>query len=377
MRLLLLLLAGTTLTASAPSPQNALLRARAEAREAANRVTTLERRAAVATSRATRARAAQNLAVARIAAAEAGISAAEARVRIVEGRRAAQRARLAAEERPTVTLIAGLQTLARRPPALALVQPGSLQDLVRTRALLASTLPAVAARTRTLRAELAAATRIERDATAAAAALRAGRANLDAQRTRLAALEAVSLRQSQSFIDAALGEGDRALAMDEDARTIVSRSRQRQRDAAVLRALSTLPEPRLRPGTGPREPRSGTRPTYLLPADGRVLIGAGEISAAGVHARGTTLGVAPGAAVVAPAAGRVVYAALFRSYGGVVIVDHGGGWTTTVTDLRSLDVASGASVARGEMLGAARRSRPEITVELRRAGRPVPIASVL
>ena len=75
--------------------------------------------------------------------------------------------------------------------------------------------------------------------------------------------------------------------------------------------------------------------------------------------------------------GRVVYAAPFRSYGGVVIVDHGGGWTTTITDLRSLNVASGASVVRGETLGAARRDRPEITVELRRAGRPVPIASVL
>ena len=377
MRLLLLLVTGATLTASTPSPQVALRRARAEAGEAASRVKALERRAAVATSRATRARAAQNLAVARIAAAEARISAAEARIRIVEGRGAAQRARLAAAERPTVTLIAGLQTLARRPPALALVQPGSLQDFVRIRALLASTLPAVAARTRTLRAELAAATRIELDATAAAAALRAGRANLDAQRTRLAALEAASLRQSQSFIDAALGEGDRALAMGEDARAIVSLSRQRQRDAAVLRALSALPEPLPRPGTRAREPRAGARPTYLLPADGRVLIGAGEISAAGVHARGTMLSVASGAAVVAPAAGRVVYAAPFRSYGAVVIIDHGGGWTTTITGLRSLDVASGASVARGETLGAAPRTRPEITVELRRAGRPVPIASVL
>ena len=36
--------------------------------------------------------------------------------------------------------------------------------------------------------------------------------------------------------------------------------------------------------------------------------------------------------------------------GGVVIVDHGGGWTSTITDLRSLDVTSGASVARGEAL---------------------------
>ena len=82
------------------------------------------------------------------------------------------------EERPAVNLVAGLQTLARRPPALALVQRGSLADLVRTRALLASTMPAIAARTRGLRADLAASTRIEREAAASAATLRARRAEL-------------------------------------------------------------------------------------------------------------------------------------------------------------------------------------------------------
>lgn len=386
MRLPPLLLAGMMLVMSAPSsratssrifPQTALLRARAEARAAESRVRALERRADAASSRAARARAAQNLAVARIAAAEAGISAATARMRIAEGRRRAQRIRLAVEERPTATLLAGLQTLARRPPALAFAQPGSLQDLVHTRALLASTLPAIAARTQDLRAGLAAATAIERQSAAAAAALRAGRADLDMQRGRLAVLERENLRASRTFMNSALIEGDRALVLGEDARAIVSQSRQRQIDAATVRSLSALPEPAPRPGSRIASPRSGTRPAYLLPVDGDVLTGAGEISAAGVHARGTTLLAAPDARVVAPADGRIVYAGPFRSYGVVVIIDHGGGWTTTITDLRTLEVAAGDAVGRGETLGSAARVRPEITVELRRAGRPVPIAPLL
>ena len=380
-RPLLLALAMTLILGASPAgtvaPQTALLRARAEARDAARRVRALEAQAEEATSRAARARAAQGAAVARIAAAEAGISAATARIRIAERARREQRVRLAAAERPTATLLAGLQTLARRPPALALVRRGTLEDLVRTRALLASTLPAVAARTRGLRAELAAATRIEREAVAAAAALRAGRAELSTQRARLAAAEAQSLRRSRIYVDAALGEGDRALALNEDAHAIVSDARRRQADAATLRALSALPNPLPRPGSQAPPPRAGARPTYLLPAAGRVVTGAGEISAAGVHARGTTLRVAPDADVVAPADGRVVYAAPFRSYGAVVILDHGGGWTTTITDLRVLAVSAGATVDRGDALGTARATRPEITVELRRGGRPVPIASVL
>lgn len=381
LRTFIAILAVTSLAASATgaaiSPQTALLRAQAEARAAQSRVRALETRAAKANSRVTRARTALSAAVARIAAAEAKITAAEARVRIVDAERRARRARLAAEERPTAMLVAGLQTLARRPPGLALVQPGTLDDLVRTRALFASMMPAIAARTRDLRAALAAATRSERQAAEAARALRASQAGLDVERRRLAALEAAGLRERQTYVDAALGEGDRVLALGEDARAIVSQSRQRRDDAAVAAALARLPGPTLRPGTGIPAPRLARRPRYLLPVEGQLLIGAGEISAAGVHARGVTLATAAGAQVVAPAAGRVVFAAPFRSYGGIVIIDHGGGWTTLVTHLATLDVLPGSTVARGALLGSAAASRPEITVELRRGGRPVPITPLL
>ncbi|HZF42486.1 MAG TPA: peptidoglycan DD-metalloendopeptidase family protein [Sphingomonadaceae bacterium] len=367
---------GVAAIGSVPSPQTALLRAQAEAREADRRVRELEGRARVFTDRADRARAAQAAALARLAAAEAGISAAQARIRIVDAQRRAQRVRLAREERPTATLLAGLQTLARRPPALALVQPGSLDDLIRTRALLASTMPAIAARTEGIRAQLAEATRIERQASLAARALRARQAELVGERRKLAALEAASLRERQTYVDAALGEGDRALALGEDARAIVSASRQRQIDASVASALVQLSGPVMRPGSA-GQPRSGSRPRYLLPVDGRVLTGAGEISAAGVHARGVTLATEAQAEVVAPAAGRVVFAAPFRSYGRVVIIDHGAGWTTTITNLAALEVESGARVGRGDTLGTAAAQRPEVTVELRRGGRPVPIAPLL
>src|SRR3546814_18640567 len=58
--------------------------------------------------------------------------------------------------------VAALQMMARRPPALTLVQPGSLTDLVHVRSLLASTLPVIRERTAGLRAEVEEGNRLRR-----------------------------------------------------------------------------------------------------------------------------------------------------------------------------------------------------------------------
>ena len=62
-------------------------------------------------------------------------------MKIIATLQRAQRARLASRQQPLVRLTAALQSLARRPTMLALVQPGSIDDLVRVRAVLATTLP--------------------------------------------------------------------------------------------------------------------------------------------------------------------------------------------------------------------------------------------
>ena len=116
---------------------------------------------------------------------------------------------------------------------------------------------------------------------------------------------------------------------------------------------------------------------YLLPVRGRLITGVGEISDGGVHSRGLTFEPEPRARIVAPANGRVAYAAPFRSYGNVVILDHGQGWSTVVTNLASLNVARGQVIRRGRPLGQAAAQSPRVTVELRREGRPVPIAQLI
>jgi len=123
---------------------------------------------------------------------------------------------------------------------------------------------------------------------------------------------------------------------------------------------------------------AATASVYRLPVMGRLVTRFGALSEAGMRSRGLTFAVAPGAPVVAPAAGVVRYAQAFRGYGGTVIVDHGAGWTSVLTGLGTLAVRPGGRVRGGATIGAARRGgTPHVTVELRRRGEPVDAARLI
>ena len=353
----------------------ALRTAEQEARQANARSQQLEREAAAATSEAARARADGEALAARIQAGEAEISAAEERLRLVDLLAVQQRARLAERQGPLIRLTAALQTMARRPPALALVQPGSLQDVVHVRAMLAAALPAIRARTAELRSEVDRANRLRADAARAREALVASREELRRRRLALARFEAEQRQRSASLGQSALVESDRALALNEEARELARRIGTREAQQRLEAQLAALPGPVPRPGPASRAPREAL--PYTLPVEGRLVSGVGEISDAGVHSRGLTFETEARAEVVAPADGRVVHASRFRSYGEVVIIDHGGGWTSVITDLASTGVSVGQRVRRGERIGRAGEREPRVSVELRRGGRPVAIAPLL
>ena len=67
--------------------------------------------------------------------------------------------------------------------------------------------------------------------------------------------------------------------------------------------------------------------------------------------QGVTLTAQAGAGVGAVGSGRVIYAGVFRSYGQVVIVDHGGGFFSIYGELGEILKPKGAAVEAGEALG--------------------------
>jgi septal ring factor EnvC (AmiA/AmiB activator) len=360
--------------AASPSDAQSLVIARQQSEEAQRRSALLERQAAQAKGEAERARADAAALAARIEAAEADITAAEARIRLIEDLRRQQRARLAEQQAPLIRLTGALQTMARRPPALALVQPGSLDDIVHVRALLASALPEIRARTAGLRAEVTRGDALRRDADLAVAALETSQRNLRQRRTELARLEERQRARSETLTESAANEGERALALGEQARELAALEDTRQFQGQLRAALSTLPGPVPRPVNPPQAP---ARRSYLLPVEGRLVTGTGEISDAGVHARGLTFETGPDRPVVAPAPGRIAYAGPFRSYGDIVVIDHGNGWLSAITNLGALAVKAGDRVGRGDPLGRTGAATGRVSVELRHNGEPVAITGLI
>lgn len=371
--------AGVAMAQTLSEDAAALLLAKRQADEATLRARQLERQAADATNEAVRARAAAGMLAARIENSEADITAGETRVRIIEAQRIRQRARLAERQGPVIRLTAALQTMARRPTGLALVQPGSVDDVVHVRALLASTLPVIRARTAALSADVRRGAELRVQADRAVAALVAGREELRRRRLALARFEADQRRRSQSLAEGATAQSDRALAFGEEARSLADEVAGQRYQAQVRRRLAALPPPLLRPriAGAPSAPPFSRSPAYRLPVEGKLLTGMGELSEGGVHARGLTFETAANAQVFAPAAGRIAYAGRFRGYGQIVVIDHGGGYMSTITDLGTLTVGVGARVGAGAVVGRTGAGRPNVSVELRLNNVAVPIVPLI
>jgi len=368
----LLLAAGSTPRAAPAEPADLeLARAKAEAADADRLVARLEAAAARADDEASKLRATQAAAAAAIAAAEARISAADVRAKIVGGLVAARRERLAREQRPVASLLAGLATMARRPPLLTLADQGSVDEFVRVRALLDTTLPVIRKRTAALSAELAEGRRLEAETLDARAAIARGRDELAGRQKQFAELERSALKLSASLSGQSLAVGDVALARGEDVESLGREAQGRRtatRIAAQLAALDPAPP---RP-FGPAERPPAAPVAYQLPLAGRLIEGLGEVSSSGVRSRGLILAAPRGASLTVPADGRIVFAGPFRSRNGIVIIDHGGGWMTLLSNAFT-PLSVGARVRRGDPLG---RALGDVSVELSHRGRPVSAALI-
>jgi septal ring factor EnvC (AmiA/AmiB activator) len=113
------------------------------------------------------------------------------------------------------------------------------------------------------------------------------------------------------------------------------------------------------------------------PVAGRVVRGFGDPGDGG-PANGVSYAAGPAARVLAPCAGRAVFAGPFRSFGLLLILDCGGGYDFVLAGLDRLDVSVGHPVEAGEPVGVmpnwdpqSSGVRPVLYVELRRNGQPV------
>jgi septal ring factor EnvC (AmiA/AmiB activator) len=220
-------------------------------------------------------------------------------------------------------------------------------------------------RTAALRDELQRGRKLQTSAELARRDLLKSRDALAQRKREFAELEARALKVAAQRGGEALGAGDIALARGEDAERLVSAAQGRREAASIANEIARMPPPPARPGSATA---GGPEPlAYRLPSDAPVVEGLGSVQSNGVRSRGLTLRTSRGAPVVVPASGMIRFAGPYRSFDGVVIIDHGGGWMSLLIGVATQQ-KPGTRVSIGDPLG--RALRP-VGVELSRNGQHV------
>jgi septal ring factor EnvC (AmiA/AmiB activator) len=196
-------------------------------------------------------------------------------------------------------------------------------------------------------------------------------ANQAASQAAAAANRMDSLKAALTALDAQR-RADEAAAREEVARAERQKRTAEAQAARERQAVAAHPT-----GAGTIASGAGPRGQLQPPVIGIVVKGWGEQTDGG-PATGVSYHAPPGAHVIAPCGGRVVFAAAFRSYGLLLIIDCGGGYHVVLSGFDRLDVKLGQSLVAGEPVGVmptwepgSEARRPALYVELRRDGTPV------
>ncbi|MCM8557696.1 murein hydrolase activator EnvC family protein [Sphingomicrobium sediminis] len=353
-----------------------LAQVRAEAEAASARAATLAREAAEAGNEADRLAAERAALAAELEARDARRAALEIEAAELTAERERIETRLAAEAAPASALYAGLASLSRRPPVLTLADAGSVEKLVRLQSLAGIIGPAIEERT--------AATRAARQRIAALAAATSQRqtelaeeiVNLEATVARLATLAAEQREAATNLAGEAARADLRAIAANEQTAEFEDQAERTRYSREFAEALGNYGAAPIRPGrlSGDEVDDGRPRPSfdYQLPIEGAVLQGLGSLSRDGVRARGILIDAAPGAEIDVPASGTLLFAGAFRDRDGVVVIDHGNGWISLITNLQTA-VTPDSRVRRGNRLG---RALGPVGVELWHDGVPQPAALI-
>lgn len=184
--------------------------------------------------------------------------------------------------------------------------------------------------------------------------LRAEAAAIDARLAEIAAARAERDR-GIAALEAGLADlagGRAALLAALDARARPDPTAASATDAALLRGSETLSALAAALARDADDVTREPAPRALAwPVSGTVLRGYREPDAAGVRHPGLVLLAPPQALVTAPVAAIVRYAGPFLDYGYVVVLEPRDGTLIVLAGLARLEVATGAAVAEGALLG--------------------------
>lgn len=344
---------------------------------------------------------------------EAALSALENQLAALAAEEASKAAALQQHRAAQRQLLMALERLALNPPEALALAPGAPVDAVRSAMLMGAAVPPLQAEARRLSREIDDLAQVRRQIADAEGRHRAERIGLDEEQTQLAALiarKAVLQEQAQQGAEESGQRLQQLAAQASDLRQFIERldAERRARDAEVERrreeeqrraeaerreaqrlmalqqkrpdegrssVVVTAPPPVIPEPDKPAtiRPFASARGALVYPASGRLMRRFGENNELGVTSKGLTFETRPGAQVVAPFDGRVLFAGPFKGYGQILIIEHGDGYHSLLAGLDRVEGTVGQWVVAGEPVGTmpTGEQKPRLYLELRHDGQPI------
>ena len=347
-------------------------------------------------------------AASRIRAAEERVAATEIHLRQLESSEAEIRKSLDGRRVLIAEILAALQRIGHRPPPAVFVGAEDAIESLRAAMSLEAVLPQMRNEANKLQVELADLTRVKTAKAAEHSELAGQLAELATMQKSMATL-IEERRARQSEIEQAMGaERQRAVTLSRQvdnlkdligklepggdgarraARAPTTRSGGDSKSPnAPQSSLAALNDPAR---MGPAIAFVSAKGRLSLPVSGVRIREFGAPDGAGGNEKGTSIATRPGAQVTAPSDGWVVYAAPYRSYGQLLILNVGGGYHVLLAGMERITVDPGQFVLTGEpvaVMGSGTRvasvsaagspseigsPQPVLYIEFRKDGTPV------
>ena len=336
---------------------------------------------------------------ARMRAAEGRIAETEERLKPLDQNERAVRRSLEGRRATIAEVLAALQRIGRHPPPAIMVRPEDALQSVRTAIMLGAVLPEMRVQAEALASDLSDLLRIRKEIAAERERLARDAASLAQERQRIGLLIQERQKKQVETEKALEAERQRALVLARrvdnlkdligkveqglDSASRAARSAEHAGEDKVKDKridLAALQDPgRLTPAIA----FAAARGHLPLPVNGVRLREFGAPDQLGGAEKGLTMATRPGAQVTAPCDGWVVYAALFRNYGQVLILNAGSGYHVVLAGMERISVNVGQFVLTGEPVAvmgtgsqvvatpASVSKRPVLYVEFRKDGTPI------
>lgn len=331
----------------------------------------------------------------RIRAVEERIAGTQARLAPLDDSERALRASLDSRRDAIAEILAALQRIGRRPPPAVMVKPDSALEQLRTAMMLGAILPDMRHDAEAVAEDLSSLMRVRKEITAERDRLTADLAAMSNERSRMSGLIEERQRRQGEMEKSREAERQRAIQLGKQAESLkelITKLEQGLDPAIRAARLAARPPEDVKSGlVALRDPGrlnpaiafGSAKGMLRLPVNGVKTRDFGASDGFGGTERGISIAARPGAQVTAPCDGWVAYAAPYRSYGQLLILNPGDGYLVLLAGMDHNSVEVGQFVLTGEPIAVMGNGpqvasavltgsgQPMLYIEFRKDGTPV------